>query len=99
VTKRSSTAKRPAAGPDLITGAVVSDLVDRNERQIEALQQELSAALHEAEESERRIVELAGSLPVGWPADGGNPDPGGTASDSGGKHSRRPRTTVVSRER
>jgi hypothetical protein len=78
---------------------VVRDLVDRNEQEIEALLQELGAALREAEDTEQRVVALAGALQVTLPSDGPDPDPCETVPDAGGKHTSRPRTTVVTRIR
>jgi hypothetical protein len=84
--------KRPAAqarsGPEAIPGAVVQDLVQRNERQIDGLRRELDAALEVAEEAEERAAALSGTPPPGAPPDG---------TSGYGKHSQRPRTTVVTR--
>jgi hypothetical protein len=64
----------PTGPADVIAGAVVRELVDRNEREIGALQHELDAALREAETAEQQVADhpAAGertprSVPDGWP--------------------------------
>jgi hypothetical protein len=66
---------------DVIAGSVVRELVDRNERDIEALRHELEVALREAEQAEKLIA----AHPA---ADELTPRPAPLG---------RPRTTVVSR--
>jgi hypothetical protein len=77
---------------DVIPGAVVTELVQRNESEIDDLRRQLDAALHEAEEAERTVAELSGTP---YPTVVTDDAPGDR-----GKHSpRAPRTTVVTRSR
>jgi hypothetical protein len=79
---------------DVIAAPVVRELVDRNEGEIESLRQELTAALQEAEEAERRVAAHARPrLPLSWDD---LTDPG-TTMGAGPVGPARPRTTVVTR--
>jgi hypothetical protein len=91
--RQPAKADSPAATrPDVIPGAVVGELVQRNEGEIDDLRRQLDAALHEAEEAERTVAELSGT-PYSSVATDGVPG-------DRGKHSPRPpRTTVVTRSR
>jgi hypothetical protein len=89
--------RRPAAAPaparrEVIPRAVVEELVERNESQIDALSRELDAALHEADEAERKVAELSGTPYSSVLSDD-------TPGDRGKHSPRPPRTTVVTRPR
>jgi hypothetical protein len=71
--------------PDVIAGAVVRELVDRNEREIEVLQHVLEAALQEAENAEKLVAVRSASHPAADELAPLSARPG------------RPRTTVVTR--
>jgi hypothetical protein len=84
-------AQAPSRG-EAIPGAVVEELVERNESQIDALRRQLEAALGEADEAERKVAELSGTPYTNVLTD--------DAPGDRGKHSPRPpRTTVVTRPR
>ncbi len=85
--KRTKAKARRNAAPEIIPGAVVRDLVDRNEQKIEGLQHELATAVRHAEEAELRVAVLSG--------DERSVHPGG----SNGRAAGPPRTTVVTRSR
>ena len=70
---------------DVIAGAVVRELVDRNEREIEVLQHVLEAALQEAENAEKLVAARSASHPAADEITAPSARPG------------RPRTTVVTR--
>ncbi len=85
--KRSKDKVGRDAAPEIIPGAVVRDLVDRNEQRIEELEHELATAARRAEEAELRVAVLSGDEhPV---------HPNGSNSRAAGP----PRTTVVARSR
>lgn len=79
-----------AQDPDVIPGAVVRHLVERSEREIDVLRQQLEAARRQADDDEARVAGLPGALPPPRRAGGPTEGAGSTA---------RPRTTVVSRPR
>ncbi len=97
MTRRSAARGQSPAAPaptlrEVIPGAVVEELVERNESQIDALRRQLDAALDQAEEAERKVAELSGTPYSSVLADDGPGDRG--------RHSPRPpRTTVVTRPR
>lgn len=85
-------AAQAPARREAIPGAVVEELVERNESQIDGLRRQLDAALGEAEEAERKVAELSGTPYSTVVTD--------DAPGDRGKHSPRPpRTTVVTRPR
>ena len=78
-------------GTDVIAGAVVRHLVERSEREIDLLRQQLEVARRQADDDEARVAGLPGAHPP--PPRDGDPGQGvgGTAA--------RVRTTVVTRPR
>jgi hypothetical protein len=88
------------AGSDVISGAVVRDLVSRNEREIESLLRVLDEALREAEEAERLVAaHPAASLVPDEPVETRAAVPSAGAPAGRGSSRSRPRTTVDPRPR
>lgn len=70
---------------DVIAGAVVRGLIERNERKMEVLQHVLEAALREAENAEKLVATRSASHPAADELTPHSAPPG------------RPRTTLVTR--
>ena len=83
-------------GSDVISGAVVRDLVSRNEQEIEGLLRVLDEALREAEEAERRVAAHPAASLV---ADEAVETPAVVPSTGAPPGRSRPRTTVDPRPR
>jgi len=94
----------PAAAPgvEVVAGVEVHDLVERSEQVIQALRQQLEAALREAEEAERQLASHPGAARLGGSATRGQADPTeqiAVVAPKGAGVEAGPRTTVVSRPR
>ena len=85
------------ASPDVISGDVVRDLVDRNEQEIGALQDQLDTALQETADAEWRVAALSGATPMAQPSVDRTPAPGTKVAADRRSSTLRPRTTVVAR--
>ncbi len=94
--RRRRSGDRPA-GAEVIGAAVVRDLIERNEQEIEVLGRTLEAALREAEEAEQRVAARSGGAPLPVPPDDGARGPGETAPGQRPEAAPRARTTVVTR--